>query len=1266
VADQKVQAGTVINAPKVEVKADPKLSDEQILIARKIHDAAVKYGVDPEYALRIGHIENRYNTGPSPAGAIGPMQIMPGTAKDLKIDPNNIDQNIDGGVRLLKQHMDKYKDPYIAGIAYNAGPGVADKFLETNDSSVLPDETLNYVKMLHENYTPGYQIDTGEIPVITELKVEETPGEFKRNDLGDQIGAGAGAGIGIAAGRYSDKQVEAAQKAEAKGEGAAKKITEKQIALEEKQKALSGRATNQQKIIESANKELETLAKQHEEAQKRLAKATDNARRFSVLEENVKTTPGGVTQEGGIGSGAMRHSNTMGEIHEANVVRKGTEAAGSGYSQKSRLIVPDKYASAEIYNPEQKAAQAEFAKAQKEAEALEKKLTAAQKRVDAESNRLRNITEKGPAGLTSAETQLEIAKRNYAEAKVKQPNKFVKTMRNISAIPGASALPGAFAGLDAAEAYERFKQGDIPGGIISGVGAVGGAMSMLPPITPVTAALRGIGTGLSMGAPAVNYFRDKGNKAPEGVKFAKGGEVKKFGAGGKVVAIAAEKAKKFLPTVRGRERVAFPEIYRDPRIIVGESAGRVSKESPLLSQLFGVDRYDLDAMTRDMGHNLAAPYYIATRPPEYLGGLKGKANTQRMQDILEVAQADPRFTGSYGWYQSEPLRQRFIELNPNGARDFDRFSQLGAALSPSTAVPKEIERSSVAYLMDKEGRLSDFLDPRNMPKGYGHAYHTTAHNAGVRNMIERGDFRPVKLKDAPKTRVYYGSRTGENLDVPTADAHFVRGIGLADLRPATKTDDFGSSISATELDPVAQWYRSAVADPLGMRASPAQALQWNAMGTSTGVETELGVPFLELVARRIGQVAEKEGVKPTKVRDEFIRGERHLAEGGLVKGYAEGDYVDLGNSSRTMRGEERNERPYVSRPAWMEGLNNDAPVRAMRKASSVAGTGLDYLKRGLNQFRPIDQAYLIPSMEANLGDILLGGASDTLKQWSKPGEGPITGGQYYVNPVTGEGSFTPVEPDIMGLANVGSLYGMGLSKPVTAPFKMLSQKYGQKAASKMASPYAMVEATSPELLQDTYRMRGTGDMANDPLGLSMSDLRANTALERAGLSKYNVQPGQGAWGGGGESEFNRGYSIKLPRGNMKKSEGSLAQFGSDTDQMMMSAVKFVPQKSFAKSTAIEVKGVTGNDIVRLNKKLGDEFVIQHRPQTNSAVIFNYTDKPRYMGDLEEAVNKIVPNGRVSPGTYESNVIDSSQYASKGAKPKGRKTIEVEQKIINRK
>ena len=65
----------------------------------------------------------------SKAGAIGAMQLMPNTAKELNIDPMDPAQNIKGGVSYFKQQMDKYKDPYLAAIAYNAGPSVADKFI---------------------------------------------------------------------------------------------------------------------------------------------------------------------------------------------------------------------------------------------------------------------------------------------------------------------------------------------------------------------------------------------------------------------------------------------------------------------------------------------------------------------------------------------------------------------------------------------------------------------------------------------------------------------------------------------------------------------------------------------------------------------------------------------------------------------------------------------------------------------------------------------------------------------------------------------------------------------------------------------------------------------------------------------------------------------------------------------------------------------------------------------------------------------------------
>ena len=940
------------------------------------------------------------------------------------------------------------------------------------------------------------------MPIIGELPKDKAA--FKRDATTEAAGAGLGAAAGVASGAYTEvkiKQAEANERAaQRQATSAEKRIAAGETRVAAKEGEHAGRLKIQTTAAESSTKEAARLRDAQLAAEKRLAKATDNARRYGVLEEVVKTTPGGVTQQGGLGSGAMRHANVMGEVHEANVVRKGTETAGPGYSQKSRLIVPDKYAGVSVYSPEQIAAQKELAAAEAEHQRLIKAADKAESVAQKEADRLRNLTEKGPAGKTAAQVNLDMAKQDYAKAVAnKAPGVGTNAVRYLSKIPGMSAIPAATAGLDIAEARERFNQGDYTGAAISGIGGAGGALSMIPPIGPVGAGLKVIGGLTSMVAPMINYYRDSTTEPEQKPGYA---------AGGKVAAIVAEKAKKFHPTVRGRERVAFPKVYRDPRIIVNESAGRVSEESPLLKQLFGVDRYDLDAMTREMPHNLAAPYYVATRPPEYLPGLKGKANTQRIQDILSIAENDPRFAGSYGWYQSEPLRQRFIELNPEGARDFDRFSQLGAALSPSTAVPKEIERSSVAYLMDKQGRLSDFLDPRNMPKGYGHAYHTTAHNAGVRNILERGDFRPEQLKMAPKTRVYYGSRTGENLDVPTADAHFVRGIGLADLRPATKADDFGSSISATELDPITQWYRGDVASPVGMRASPAQALQWNAMGTSTGVDTELGVPFLELLSRRIGDVAASERVRPSIVRDEFIRGERHLAKGGVVKGYEKGgDVAEYYGHRLDASNSDMSAEPVISdKSSVVRDLVGDRDRLAdkyLGGAGRLASRGLSSARQFLN-----DEIPTYTKLGNRFGDWVVGEMPEALYDYTTAGmPGPVLGNEWVHNPVTGGMMHTDPYGDIRAL---DFLNLAGIEIPITA---------GAKGAYKVARPLAR---SATEHAVSGINRANRALRTPDPLLMNVETSTANRSddaaetlrrfKEATGSSKdYPV--GQGVWTG---------------------------------------------------------------------------------------------------------------------------------------------------------
>ena len=78
------------------------------------------------------------------------MQLMPATAKSLGVkDAMNPQQNIEGGVKYLKQMLDKYHGNKILALAaYNAGPGAVDKY----DGVPPYKETQNYVKSILANY----------------------------------------------------------------------------------------------------------------------------------------------------------------------------------------------------------------------------------------------------------------------------------------------------------------------------------------------------------------------------------------------------------------------------------------------------------------------------------------------------------------------------------------------------------------------------------------------------------------------------------------------------------------------------------------------------------------------------------------------------------------------------------------------------------------------------------------------------------------------------------------------------------------------------------------------------------------------------------------------------------------------------------------------------------------------------------------------------------------------------------------------------------
>mgnify|MGYP003348091269 CR=1 FL=1 len=79
----------------------------------------------------------------SGAGAIGLMQLMPLTARALGVDPRRPEQNIAGGVRYLAQLLAQFGTLDAALIAYNGGPGYAQRYLR--GEAPLYGETRAYV-----------------------------------------------------------------------------------------------------------------------------------------------------------------------------------------------------------------------------------------------------------------------------------------------------------------------------------------------------------------------------------------------------------------------------------------------------------------------------------------------------------------------------------------------------------------------------------------------------------------------------------------------------------------------------------------------------------------------------------------------------------------------------------------------------------------------------------------------------------------------------------------------------------------------------------------------------------------------------------------------------------------------------------------------------------------------------------------------------------------------------------------------------------------
>lgn len=113
--------------------------DDIIMTTAKTHS------LDPALVKAVVHVESMFNPRAiSPKGAMGLMQLMPGTASRFGVDkPYSPEDNVDGGVRYLRMLHDRYDGNVILALAaYNAGEGVVDRVKNVPPFA----ETQTYVK----------------------------------------------------------------------------------------------------------------------------------------------------------------------------------------------------------------------------------------------------------------------------------------------------------------------------------------------------------------------------------------------------------------------------------------------------------------------------------------------------------------------------------------------------------------------------------------------------------------------------------------------------------------------------------------------------------------------------------------------------------------------------------------------------------------------------------------------------------------------------------------------------------------------------------------------------------------------------------------------------------------------------------------------------------------------------------------------------------------------------------------------------------------
>lgn len=126
-----------------------KVAADAIKVDEIIYFASLEYEVDPFLIRAVIKTESNFDPfAVSPQGAMGLMQLMPGTAQQLGVsNPFDLTQNIYGGTKHIRDLLQRYKgDIVLALAAYNAGSA------RIKDRVPTCPETRKYIERVKRHY----------------------------------------------------------------------------------------------------------------------------------------------------------------------------------------------------------------------------------------------------------------------------------------------------------------------------------------------------------------------------------------------------------------------------------------------------------------------------------------------------------------------------------------------------------------------------------------------------------------------------------------------------------------------------------------------------------------------------------------------------------------------------------------------------------------------------------------------------------------------------------------------------------------------------------------------------------------------------------------------------------------------------------------------------------------------------------------------------------------------------------------------------------